>query len=138
MGYYKRKSRATYLHKSGFEDTAAELFKDNGIKAEYEAEKLKYVIESNYTPDFKITNSDGTTTYIETKGYFDADSVKKMMHVKRANPELDIRMWFMKDAKIPGRKKMKYSDWCDKYGYPYHIGKEFPKHWFGTNNKECK
>jgi hypothetical protein len=121
MNYWKRNR----VYKSGFEDRAKKMFEDNGIDAEYEQDKIAYVIPKNYVPDFKIGS-----IYIETKGYFDAEAVKKMKHVKECNPELDIRMWFQKDGKVPGRKKMKYSDWCEKYGYPYHIGESFPSHWF--------
>lgn len=124
-----RKRNRKSLSKSGFEDRAKKMFKGAGVKALYEAEKLKYTIEARYIPDFKIVTDTGIV-YVETKGYFDVDAVKKMMHVKRCNPTIDIRMWFMKDGKVPGRKKMKYSDWCTKYGYPYHIGEEFPEHWF--------
>ena len=125
-----RNRNRKFLRKSGFEDRAIDLFKKHKVKADYEADKIEYVIRANYKPDFKCTDKDGNTFYIETKGYFDVEAVKKMKAVKETNPDLDVRMWFMSDKKIPGRKKMKYSDWCEKYGYKYHIGESFPKHWF--------
>lgn len=117
--------------KSGFEGRAKQMFKDHGIKAAYEEDKIKYDIPKNYVPDFKIG-----TVYIETKGFFDVEARQKMKHVKRCNPDLDIRIWFQADKYLTKRKNKKYSDWARQHGYPYHIGEEFPIHWF--NEKGTK
>lgn len=111
--------------KSGFEDRVRKMFNTHGIKAEYEKDKIAYTVPSNYVPDFKIGD-----IYVEAKGYFDTDARKKMKYVKLSNPELDIRIWFQKDNYLTKKKKMKYSDWAVKNGYPYHVGESFPSHWF--------
>lgn len=49
-----------------------------------------------------------------------------MRLVKEQNPELDIRLVFQNDGKVG--KRMRYSDWADKYGFPFAIGR-VPKDW---------
>jgi len=84
------------------------------------------VLPKVYNPDFTIGD-----IYIETKGYFDQDDRRKMKHVKRCNPDLDIRIWFQKDGYLTKSKKKRYSDWARDNGYEYHVGEDFPEHWFG-------
>ena len=50
-----------------------------------------------------------------------------MRYVKLCNPELDIRMYFPNDGKVHG-SGMKNSEWCERYNFPYAIGK-IPKDW---------
>lgn len=101
------------------------------IKLEYEKETLDYAIvrHRKYTPDLLITKANGEKIYVEIKGYFRSEDVQKMMFVRMSNPDLDIRMIFPQDNKMVGRKKMRYSDWCLKYGIPCHIGTSVPKDW---------
>ena len=94
----------------------------------YESTKLTYVTESYYVPDFVVTLKDGHTVYIESKGYFRPEDKRKMLAVKKYNPDLDIRMLFQKDNKFP-RSKTTYSMWSTKHGFPWAIG-EIPKEWF--------
>lgn len=100
-----------------------------GLRVGYETERLKYVLEHGYIPDLVVTFRDGRKMYIEAKGYFRPEDQIKMRAVKNTNPELDIRMIFPKDNKLSKRHVMRYSDWCTKYGIPYHVGLEVPKEW---------
>ncbi len=104
--------------------------KPKGSEVEYETEKLKYTIQKEYIPDFIITFEDGTKMYIETKGYFQYPDREKMVAVKEANPDLDIRMVFFSDrpSSLGKNVKMKPSEWAIKYGFPFAIG-EIPKEW---------
>jgi hypothetical protein len=106
-----------------------------GADVEYETEKLKYIIEKDYTPDFIITFRDDTKLYIETKGYFPYEDREKMVAVKKANPDLDIRVIFYSDSpsKLGRGTKMKPSEWAVKYGFPFAIG-EIPKDWLLKEN----
>ena len=52
-------------YRSGLEERVAKLFDINKIPYTYESKKYKYIIESNYTPDFFV----GDTVY-EAKGFF--------------------------------------------------------------------
>lgn len=98
-----------------------------------------------YTPDFLIGNS----IYIEAKGWFRIPHRKKMIEVKASNPDLDIRLWFQANSylspltasqkkKLKQGKKLKkkrYSDWAEKHGFKYHVGKELPKEWIKDSKK---
>ena len=101
-------------------------------KLEYEVDKLPYVLEKNYIPDFTITRDDGTILYIEAKGLgraFDGYVRAKMIAIKAQHPEKDIRIIFYRDGPIAKNAKMKASDWAEKHGFPYSIS-EIPEEWF--------
>jgi predicted nuclease of restriction endonuclease-like RecB superfamily len=87
----------------------------------------KVAKKHKYTPDFVITRKDGTKLYVEAKGYFKSTDRSKMRAVLKSNPDLDIRMMFMSNGKID--EDTRYSDWCEKYGMQYVIGKEVPNQW---------
>lgn len=94
----------------------------------YEDEYLPYITEHSYIPDFILTRSDGTKLYIEVKGWLRKDDQKKLIAVKKYNPDIDIRIVFDKDNKLSARHKMRYSGWAIKYKFPYAIG-GIPKEW---------
>lgn len=98
-----------------------------GLKLSYEPHKIPYTIEGQYLPDFLLEFPSGHRRYIETKGYLRRQDIVKMTAVRRKNPRLDIRIFFMQDKIISG--KMTYSRWAEKLGYPYCIG-EIPEDWF--------
>jgi hypothetical protein len=52
-----------------------------------------------------------------------------MLAVKEHNPDTDIRILFQTDNWISKKKTSRYSDWCDKNGFIYHIGEEVPESW---------
>ena len=109
---------------SKFWDTLSVLF---GSSVTYEGERIPYVLERKYVPDFVILREDGSKTYIETKGYLRPTDRTKLAAVKRDNPGLDLRIIFASNNKISG-SKMRYSDWAKKYHIPYSIAK-FPRKW---------
>ena len=112
-------------YRSGFEKTIANLFKEARVRFKYEPDRIPYTISRTYTPDFKIGK-----IYIEAKGFFKSSDRTKMKLVKEQHPHLDIRMWFMADNWMTKAKKQRYTDWAFKNGFPYHVGKDFPHHWF--------
>lgn len=108
---------------------------NKNVKLKYETLKLPYVIEKYYLPDFVI---EGTDIVVEVKGYFRATDRTKMLAVKKANPNLDIRFVFPQDNKLFSRSKTRYSDWCEKNGFKYHIGTEIPKEWLTRKKKKVE
>lgn len=86
----------------------------------YETEKIEYVIVGRYTPDF-ILLCNGCKIYIEAKGYFRREAKIKMLAVKKAHPDLDIRIVFYKYNKINEK-------WCKKNNFPYAY-ETIPKEW---------
>lgn len=108
-----------------------------GATIEYEADKIPYVIEHVYIPDFTIQLRDGRKIFIETKGngrQFDSSVRQKMVAVKDQNPESDIRMIFYADGRIGGSKRRKdggyyrQSDWSKKNGFIFSI-REVEEDW---------
>lgn len=100
--------------RSGLEETFSKLLKEHNIKYEYEKDKVQYIIpetKHTYTIDFSI---DGL--YIETKGRFTSVDRRKMLLVKKQNPEFNFVMVFnnARRKKINKGSKTSYADWCDK------------------------
>ena len=87
--------------RSKLEENIADLLEELNVDYEYESEKLSYVIEAKYIPDFKVGD-----VYLEAKGYFPSDQRRKMKAVKKANPELDIRIIFQNPLKTKLQSKV--------------------------------
>lgn len=119
--------------RSDFERVIHKYLTDKGVLFEYESLPLSYVLEKKYWPDFIIKRKDGSILIVETKGRFTSSDRTKMLKVKQTHPELDIRILFMKDNYLTSKKTSKYSDWANKYGYIYAIGKEVPEEWLTSN-----
>lgn len=117
---FKRSAKKTGKYKSRLESSIAKIL---GRKARYEVDRISYSIPRAYVPDFKVGG-----WYLEVKGYFRAEDRVKMAAVKRCNPELDIRFYFPQDNRLSSKHQMRYSDWCDKHGFPFAIG-SIPKDW---------
>lgn len=111
--------------RSKFEKLVASLFRKAKVTFKYEPYKVPYTITCNYIPDFVIGD-----ILVETKGFFKPEDRKKLLAVKKDNPNLDIRIWFQQDNYLTKAKKSRYSDWARKNNFPYHVGDKFPKHWF--------
>jgi hypothetical protein len=107
-------------------------------KVTYETVKLPYIIKHDYIPDYVVTKADGSIVYVEYKGNgraFDASVKRKMIEVKKQHPEITIYIVFHTNGKSGSRRKdgtyMKQSDWAEKHGFEYCIGREnIPTSWF--------
>jgi hypothetical protein len=123
-----------YGFKSGLEETISQQIESQGIKVEYETEKVPYIIPASnhtYSPDFKLPNG----IRVETKGRFVEADRKKHLLVKEQNPNMDIRFVFSNSKnKITKKSKTTYGDWCDKNGYKY-ADKIIPIEWFLEENR---
>lgn len=86
----------------------------------YEHDKIPYVVAGHYLPDFTVETATGKI-YIETKGYFRPEAKRKMVAVKKLNPQLDIRLVFYSH-------KPKDIKWAERYGFKWAIEK-VPKEW---------
>ncbi len=145
MTSWRRKNKwAPY--RSGLEKDIAEDLKQRGIRFEYESQHLQYrkrvnsgecdacghnkvSQRRNYTPDFEIFLNSGGSLLIESKGNFTQSDRSKMLAVKKANPTLDIRFIFAANNKLQKAKDDRYSDWADKHGFLYEIGRAVPEAW---------
>jgi hypothetical protein len=126
--------------RSGLEVRVRKDLDARGIEYGYETVTLAYVKLScphckeaadmgQYTPDFIIPRKKGKRLIIESKGYFDASDRSKMVKVKAANPDEDIRLLFQRDQKITKTSKTTYTSWAAKKGFICAIGDKVPEAW---------
>ena len=128
-------------YKSGFEASLAAQLTRAKIQFEYEPGPLPYLLvistgrcgdcnsknvvsKRKYIPDWVF----GGKIVVESKGKFTSEMRTKMLSVIASNPELDIRMLFMRDNWLTRAKKHKYTEWCKQKGIKCAVG-EFPKEW---------
>lgn len=71
----------------------------------------------------------GKKIYIETKGRLTSFDRTKLKAIKERHPDVDLRLVLMSDNKIRKNSKVRYSDWCEKYGFPWCIGVGIPTKW---------
>ena len=124
--YAKLKERKNIKFRSKLEEKVADLLEGLGVSYEYEPERLSYTIEHNYTPDFVLPNY----VYLETKGYWDPADRRKVLAVKRDNPDVDLRMVFQSPFNTISKKsKTTYAQWCEKHDIPWTSFHDIPLDW---------
>ena len=121
-----KKKKKTSKFRSKLEERVAILLQELGISYEYESTKVPYTIQHTYHPDFVLPNY----VHLETKGYWDAADRRKVLAVKRDNPELDLRMVFQSPYnKISKKSKTTYAMWCEKHDIPWTSFHNIPLDW---------
>ena len=124
--YAKLKESKNIKFRSKLEENIANLLEGLGVSYQYESEKLSYTIEHNYTPDFVLPNY----TYLEAKGYWSAEDRRKILNVKKSNPEIDLRMIFQAPYNtISKRSKTTYAKWCERHDIPWTSYHDIPIEW---------
>ena len=124
--YDKLKNKEQPNYRSNLEKDIANLLEGLGVSFQYESEKLSYTIEHNYTPDFVLPNY----VYLEAKGYWDAADRRKVLAVKRDNPDIDLRMVFQSPYNTISKKsKTTYAKWCEKHDIPWTSYHDIPLEW---------
>ena len=112
--------------RSKLEERVADLLSSLGISYEYESTKVPYTIQHFYRPDFILPNH----VLLETKGYWDPSDRRKVLAVKKDNPDLDLRMVFQAPYnKISKQSKTTYAMWCDKHDIPWTSFHNIPLEW---------
>lgn len=112
--------------RSKLEEKVAQLLNELGVSFEYESRKVPYILQCNYTPDFLLPNG----VYLETKGHLTPEDRRKMVAVKKANPDLDIRFVFQAPYnKIEKRSKTTYAAWCEKNNFKWCAYHSIPIEW---------
>lgn len=124
---YRNKGRLVKF-KNKFEKRIGSTLGDLGFDMEYERDKITYITNHTYNPDFSLVKKDGSVMYLETKGIWESSDRAKHLAVKAQHPELDIRLVFYSDYKIYKGSKTTYSMWCDKKGIQWCI-QEVPTEW---------
>jgi len=124
--YKQLKENKNIKFRSKLEENIASLLEGLGVSYEYESAKVSYTIEHNYTPDFHLPNY----TYLEAKGYWSPSDRRKILAVKKQNPELDLRMVFQSPYnKISKKSKTTYAMWCEKHDIPWTSYHNIPLDW---------
>ena len=124
--FNKFKEKKEPKFRSNLEKNIADLLTGLGVSYEYESEKLSYTIEHNYTPDFVLPNY----TYLEAKGYWSPEDRRKILNVKKSNPEIDLRMVFQSPYNTISKKsKTTYAKWCERHDIPWSSYQEIPIEW---------
>ena len=119
-------TKKTSKYRSKLEERLATLLPTLGISYEYESEKVSYTIQHHYTPDFVLPNH----TYLEAKGYWDAADRRKILAVKKDNPDMDLRMVFQAPYNTISKKsKTTYAMWCEKHDIPWTSYHNIPLDW---------
>tara|TARA_R100000781_G_scaffold3248_1_gene4701 strand:- start:417 stop:788 length:372 start_codon:yes stop_codon:yes gene_type:complete len=120
------KKKKTSKFRSKLEERVATLLKELGISYEYESTKFPYTILHHYSPDFILPNH----VHLETKGYWDPADRRKILAVKKENPDLDLRMVFQSPYNtISKRSKTTYAQWCERHDIPWTAYHEIPMDW---------
>ena len=124
--FNKLKEKKEPKIRSNLEKNIADLLTGLGVSYEYESEKLGYTIEHHYTPDFVLANY----TYLEAKGYWSPEDRRKILNVKKSNPEIDLRMVFQSPYNTISKKsKTTYAQWCERHDIPWRSYQEIPIEW---------
>ena len=114
-------------YRSGLEFKVQKDLQSKGVVAKYEPLKIEWEDLSyrKYTPDFLLPNG----IIIESKGLFTAQDRRKHLLIKKQHPDLDIRFVFESiKRKLSKKSKTTYADWCNRYGFLYHL-KLIPDKW---------
>ena len=112
-------------YRSKLERQIALQLREAGVRFEYESMRLGYTRKCTYTPDFILSNG----ILIEVKGWFKSSDRTKMVAVREANPELDIRFLFQNaNIRITKGSKTSYGDWAEKKGFKW-AEKRVPESW---------
>lgn len=111
--------------KSGLERTVAANLSSRGIKWRYEDRELPYILEGVYHPDFSLP---GHPFILEVKGYLDRESKRKMVAVKKAHPDIDIRFLFADANKRITGTRQTHGTWATKNGFKF-CEREVPEAW---------
>ncbi len=119
-------TKKTSRYRSKLEERVAELLDALKISYEYESTKVPYIIQHHYCPDFVLPNN----VYLETKGYWDPADRRKILAVKKDNPDLDLRMVFQAPYNTISKKsKTTYAMWCERHDIPWSSFHNIPLEW---------
>ena len=118
--------KKTSKYRSKLEERIATLFQELGVLYDYESTKVPYTIQHYYVPDFVLPNY----VHLEAKGYWDAADRRKILAVKKDNPDLDLRMVFQSPYNTISKKsKTTYAMWCEKHNIPWCAFHTIPIDW---------
>lgn len=121
-----RKYRRWIRVRSGLEARVSQDLKARGIPFRYESQRLGYTQARTYTTDFAFPNG----VVVETKGYFSSEDRTKLLLVRKAHPDLDLRILFQRASnKLSSTSKTTYGMWATKNCFEWAEGDVIPEEW---------
>ena len=133
--YAARGIKKVGAYRSGLEQKVSDQLEAKNVKFMYEEWSIPYVVPASnhkYTPDYILPNG----IIVETKGLWEIDDRKKMLLIKEAYPELDIRMVFSSSrTKLYKGSPTSYGEFCEKHGIAF-ADKLIPTEWLKEPKKE--
>ena len=117
-------------YKSAFEASVARHAAQHGIGFDYEGVLIAYVTHHVYRPDFVLPSG----VLVEVKGYFPAADRAKLLAIRAAHPELDIRLVFQNPrTKIAKGRETSYGTWASVNGFTW-AALTIPPEWAAAKN----
>ena len=110
-----KKKTKTSKYRSGLEKSVAFDLNKRGIEFQYEHERIPYVVERKYLPDFQLPNG----IYIEAKGWFRDEDLFQNLNTKVQS------------------KRFTNQQWAEKYNFAYCEGR-VPDAWLEETLDERK
>jgi hypothetical protein len=117
--------------RSGYEaDIAADLTR-RGKPVHYEDRRLLYTTEHVYRPDWRIPTRSGREILVESKGRLTARDRSKLIAVRDANPDKDLRLLLQTpNARLHRGSRTTYGQWATNAGFIWAEGDSIPEAWF--------
>jgi hypothetical protein len=101
-----------------------------GLKAQYEADKIPFVKQSSYLPDWKIREN----VYVETKGYFSPANRGNLLAFRQQHPHITIHLLFQEPYNVVSTRAKKpttYAKWAEDNGFLWSsIDRPLPEEWW--------
>ena len=95
-----------------------------GVDFLYEDERIPYVVERKYLPDFQLPNG----IYIEAKGWFRDEDCRKMRCLQAQYPDKEFRFLFQNNNTKVQSRRYTNAQWAEKYDFQYCEGR-VPEDW---------
>jgi hypothetical protein len=114
----------TSKYRSGLEKNVALDLAKRGVDFLYEDERIPYVVERKYIPDFQLPNG----IYVEAKGWFRDEDCRKMRLLKAQYPDKEFRFLFQNNKTKVQSKRYTNQQWAEKYNFKYCEG-TVPEDW---------
>ena len=130
----KRKTKTSEVrYRSGLEKSVALDLTKRGIDFQYEHERIPYIVERKYLPDFQLPNG----IYVEAKGWFRDEDCRKMRLLKAQYPDKEFRFLFQNLNTKVQSKRFTNQQWAEKYNFAYCEGR-VPDAWLKETLNENK
>lgn len=110
--------------RSGLEEKVALDLEKRKVDFQYEHERIPYVVERKYLPDFQLPNG----IYIEAKGFFRNEDCRKMRLLQSQYPDKEFRFLFQNLNTKVQSKRFTNQQWAEKYNFAYCEGR-VPEEW---------